>query len=201
MHNSYVETVIKRIIVDIDNTLWDLAPELWERLHEIYPDLPQRSDPDRWAKFAEEVDRHLVYKILRDIHLMQDSFIPYPESAWFLHSLREKGCYVIIASHRLPETMEPTLTWLRKYDLVYDELYLSFDKSVLFADCCAVVDDSPLILDKAAKFGIVRAGLVNEWNARSGHPLFRTLREILGYLERECGRKTGIRIERGPHEK
>ncbi len=38
-------------------------------------------------------------------------------------------------------------------NLVYDEIHLSNDKSVLFNDLSAVVDDSPSVLDKAKASG------------------------------------------------
>ena len=30
----------RKIIVDIDNTLWHLAPELWEALKKVNPEMP-----------------------------------------------------------------------------------------------------------------------------------------------------------------
>jgi len=74
------------------------------------------------------------------------------------------------------------------FDLPFDELHLSMDKSVLFADCCAIIDDSPIMLDKAAQAEIVRAGLCHPWNSATAHPLFDTLTEVLAYLERECAK-------------
>jgi len=37
----------------------------------------------------------------------------------------------------------PTERWLRKHELVFDELHLSFDKTVLFDKAAVVVDDAP----------------------------------------------------------
>jgi hypothetical protein len=54
---------------------------------------------------------------------------------------------------------------------------------VLFDSCLAIVDDSPVTLEKAAQAGILRAGLREPWNAGSGHPLFWSLFEILKYLD------------------
>jgi hypothetical protein len=48
------------------------------------------------------------------------------------------------------------------------------------------VDDSTWTLDKAAKAGIVRTGLINVWNANRGHSLFPSLKEVLEYLKQQC---------------
>jgi hypothetical protein len=93
------------------------------------------------------------------------------------------GLYIIIASLRDEEARGATVRWLKKYELPYDELHLSNDKTVLFPDSWAIVDDSIWTLNKAAEAGIVRTGLVNVWNANRGHPLFPTLQEVLEYLK------------------
>ena len=65
----------------------------------------------------------------------------------------------------------------------YNEVHLMSDKSTLFDSCLAIVDDSPVTLEKAAQAGILRAGLREPWNAGTGHPLFSSLYEILDYLD------------------
>jgi hypothetical protein len=57
------------------------------------------------------------------------------------------------------------------------------DKSVLFHKSWAIIDDSPVTLEKAAQAGILHAGLLTPWNANTSHPLFKTLPEILEYLD------------------
>ena len=82
----------------------------------------------------------------------------------------------------------PTVRWLRQNGLLFDEIHLSNDKSVLFPESWAIIDDSPITLDKAARTGIIRAGLLNPWNENSGHPLFNNLLEVLGYIDSLDGR-------------
>jgi hypothetical protein len=72
------------------------------------------------------------------------------------------------------------------HNLAYDEIHLSNDKSVLFNDLCAIVDDSPSVLDKAKAAGIIRVGLRCPWNEDIDHPLFDTLLEVLNYLNSAC---------------
>ena len=52
----------------------------------------------------------------------------------------------------------------------------------------AIMDDSPITLDKAASAGIIRAGLLNPWNVNSAHPLFSNLLEVLSYIDSFDGR-------------
>ena len=116
----------------------------------------------------------------------QDRFQPYNEARGFLGRLKENGFYIVIASHRERETLPATRRWLEKNALPFDEIHLSYDKSVLFDWCWAIIDDSPVTLDKARSAGIIRAGLKNPWNERENHPLFASLHEIYDYLQTKC---------------
>lgn len=98
--------------------------------------------------------------------------------------MKERGFYIIVASHRQKGTLEAAVRWLSKNRLTYDKIHLSYDKTVLFDDCWGVVDDSPVTLRKAKNAGIVRAGLKNPWNESEEHPLFDNLGQILRYIEK-----------------
>jgi hypothetical protein len=104
------------------------------------------------------------------IHHIQDNdrFRPYPESKGFLGRLKEEGCRVIIASHRREDMRVPTERWLRKRELVYDELPLSFDKTVLFGSAAVVVDDAPQTLEEAVASKAVGEELLFPWNSLRG---------------------------------
>jgi hypothetical protein len=173
----------KRVIVDIDNTLWNLAPELWRQLQAINPQVPPPEKWKDWDFWEEHVRTKDIYHALWEVHRRQDQYAPYPESRAFLAALKARGSYIIIASHREKGTLDPTVRWLRKYDLAFDDVHLSHDKSVLFDSCWAIVDDSPVTLAKAAKAGIIRAGLRNPWNEGLDHPLFNNLIEVLAFLD------------------
>lgn len=177
---------MKKIIVDIDNTLWDLAPVFFEYLKKFNPDIPVEDLKRGETRLKGYIPREDLFGTLKAIHMRQDEFEPYPGAREFLKALKKMGLYVIIASIRDGETREATERWLSKHDLPYDELHLSSDKSVLFSEAWAIVDDSTWTLDKAAQAGIVRTGLLNVWNANRGHPLFPTLKEVLEYLKSQC---------------
>ncbi|HNS77703.1 MAG TPA: hypothetical protein PKM17_03555 [Syntrophorhabdus sp.] len=183
--------IVKKIAVDIDNILWDFSPVFWERLRRINPDIIPPTVWNRWDFWHQYVTTKQLYGAIKEIHLEQEKFRPFDDASLFLSSLRDMGFYIIIASHREKGTIEPTERWLGMYRLVYDEIHLSSDKSVLFNDLCAVVDDSPSVLDKAKAAGIVRAGLRCPWNKDTDHPLFNTLPEILSYLKSVCNTAHG----------
>ena len=177
---------MRTIIVDIDNTLWDLAPVLYRHLKAVAPEIPsltQWTDWDFWKGFISEKS---LYAIIRDIHMHQDQYGVYQEAKQFLASLKEKGLCIIIAGHREKGTLDATVRWLQKHNLSYDEVHLSHDKSVLFDGCWAIVDDSPITLEKATKAGIVGVGLRTPWNEKGEFSLFDGLVEIYNYLSAQC---------------
>jgi FMN phosphatase YigB (HAD superfamily) len=177
----------RRIIVDIDNTLWHLAPELWEALKKVNPEMPPPAEWDSRRSIERFLPIKEFFRVLKEIHLRQETYAPFPESEFFLTSLRERGFHIVIASHRHPETYGSTVNWLNKNHLLFDEIHLSYDKSVLFPDSIALVDDSPINLSKALEAGILGTGLLFPWNENSGFPLFKTLSEVLGYLDSNLG--------------
>jgi hypothetical protein len=91
--------------------------------------------------------------------------------------------YIIVASHREKGTLSATLSWLNANNLVLDEIHLSNDKTILFDDCQGVIDDSPLILEKAVQSGIIGTGLRMPWNMNTVYPLFDSLTDVLQYLK------------------
>ena len=179
----------RRIIVDIDNTLWNLAPVLWDHLKAVNPQIPDPCKWDHWDFWENYVTTEDLYQVLKTIHMQQDDYSPYPESKAFLDGLKARGFHIIIASHREKNTYAATLKWLKQNGLSFDEIHLSHDKTVLFPNSWGIVDDSSLTLDKAASAGIMRAGLLNPWNINSAHPLFRNLFEVLSYIDSLDGKR------------
>ena len=176
-----------KIIVDIDNTLWHLAPELWEALKKVNPEMPPPAGWDSRRSIERFMPIKEFFRVLKDIHMRQEIYPPFPDAEYFLRTLKERGFHIVIASHRSPDTYEPTVNWMKKNRLAHDEIHLSYDKSVLFPESIALVDDSPVNLSKAAEAGILGTGLLFPWNENSGFPLFKTLSEVLEYLDSKLG--------------
>lgn len=178
----------KKAIIDIDNTLWHFCGALYERLKEINSDMPSPDHWKDWDMWLDYCSKEDFSKAIHSIHLKQDDcrYLPYPEAKDFLATLKERNMYIIVASHRSNESFEQTFQWLKKHDLIFDELHVSSDKTVLFdATCHIVVDDSPHTLEKAVKNRLLAAGLRFPWNRayeNNGVKLFNNLYEILQYI-------------------
>lgn len=178
----------KKAIVDIDNTLWHFCDALYEELRKInrkFPTPDSWTDWDLWEGYCTEDE---FYNAVNAIHFNQhsDKHLPYPEARDFLSSLKENGFHITIASHRSPDYTMQTEKWLKKHGLVYDELHLSFHKTQLFTESTdVVVDDSPLVLQKAVAKGVMATGLLFPWNrlySENGYILLNSLDEILGFI-------------------
>ena len=185
-------------IVDIDNTLWQFCDAFYEELKKVNAAFPPVEQWTTWDFFAPFCTEKQFMSAVDAVHYRQDSdqYRPYPEAKGFLQSLREQGYRVVIASHRRQEMQGPTERWLRKHELVYDELHLSFDKTVLFENAAVVVDDAPQTLEKAVAHKAVGAGLLFPWNkayAGNGFGLFRDLNEVMRYIvKKRKGERKGI---------
>jgi len=177
----------KIAVVDIDNTLWRFCDVFYanlKKLHAGFPPVDQWTTADFFLPYCTEQE---FLAAVNAIHFDQDNpdHRPYPEARAFLAALKGQGFHVIIASHRLAETRQPTERWLTRHQLQYDELHLSFDKTVLFGDAAVVVDDAPTTLEKAVASGARGAGLLFPWNRAytgNGFRLFQDLNGVLSYL-------------------
>jgi hypothetical protein len=180
-------TLDKIAIIDIDNTLWQFSDALYLKLRKLNRQFPT---PDHWYGFdiwegyCSDLE---FFTAINAIHHNQnnDHFRPYPESQQFLASLKKHGFHIVLASHRVPTTRQPTERWLAQHQLIYDELHLSLDKTVLFSTADVVVDDAPPTLGKAVESGALGAGLLFPWNrayADNGFGLFPNLNEVLDYI-------------------
>jgi hypothetical protein len=184
----------KTAVIDIDNTLWQFCDAFYRVLNKLYANFPPI---DQWTTFdfwEEHCSEKEFIAAINSIHRDQDNdrYQPYPEARSFPQSLKEWGYYVIIASHRFQETRQPTERWLAQHQLAYDELHLSFEKSVLFDKAAVVVDDAPHTLEKAVASGALAAGLLFPWNrayAGNGYGLFRDLNDVLNYILTSTGRR------------
>jgi hypothetical protein len=172
---------MQRIIVDIDNTLWDFASVFEEKLKEQVPGIPSFNEWS-WDFYKEYITDEELYRIVNDIHSVQDHYDPFPSARFFLDSISQNGYHVVIASHRHRDSRGVTEIFLKKHGLQYNELHLSYNKAILFDSSTAIVDDSPQLLDEAKQKGLICTGLSYPWNRNTGHALFQSLDEVLGFL-------------------
>jgi hypothetical protein len=178
----------KKAVIDIDNTLWHFCDVLYERLRRVNAQMPSPESWIHWDFWIHYCSEAEFMAAINGIHLTQDldEHLPYPEAKEFLLQVKKQNYHIVIASHRATESLEQTERWLTKHDLIYDEIYLSFDKTVLFDENChIVVDDSPNVLERAVEKGVTATGLLFPWNRahqNNGYQLFDTLDEILHFI-------------------
>ena len=180
--------MLKKAIIDIDNTLWHFCDVLYEELRKVNKTMPP---PEYWVDWDFWENYCSLDDFMEAIHRIQmnqddDRHLPYSEAKSFLSTLKYHNFHIVIASHRIPESLAQTEKWLVKHDLIFDELHLSNDKTVLFdEDCHIVVDDSPVTLEKAAEKGILASGILFPWNRsldNNGCRLFDNLDHVLDHL-------------------
>ena len=180
--------MLKKAVIDIDNTLWHFCDVLYEGLKEVNNSMPSPDHWINWDFWMNYCSEDEFMAVIHRIQLNQDdnSHLPYSEAKNFLETLKKHNYHIVIASHRNPESLAQTKNWLMRHNLIYDELHLSHDKTALFDETChVVVDDSPFVLDKAIEKGILAAGLKFAWNrdhGNNGYKLFNDLNEVSEYI-------------------
>ncbi len=180
--------MLKKAVIDIDNTLWHFCDVLYDQLRVKNPAVPAPEhwvNWDFWIQYFSEED---FWTAINQIHLNQDNdaHLPYNEAGEFLATLKNHNYHIVIASHRTEESYPQTKRWLSKHNLIFDSLHLSYDKIVLFDDTChIVIDDSPYVLEKAIEKGIKVSGLSFPWNKTSQNnslKLFNNLNGVLSFI-------------------
>ncbi len=88
-------------VIDIDNTLWDFAGVFYEKIIKINPNIPEPALWDSYYFWRNYVSEEQVIQAIEEIHTNQEMYSPFSEASDFLAFLViEKGCRIIIASHR-----------------------------------------------------------------------------------------------------
>ncbi len=178
----------KKAIVDIDNTLWHFCDALHEKLREVHNDFPPPDDWTDWDMWERYCTLEEFLSAVNAVHIEQDNerYLPYAEAEGFLSALKDNGYHITIASHRSPIYETQTATWLQKHNLIYDELHLSHNKTRLFDESIdVVIDDAPVVLQKAAERGVRATGLLFPWNraySNNGFRLFNSLNDVLDHI-------------------
>lgn len=187
----------KTAIIDIDNTLWQFCDAFYEELTKINENFPTPENWTNWDIWDGYCTEQEFYKAVNTIHLNQnsDKFQPYPEAKGFLSALKKNDYHITIASHRSPEYMSQTESWLKRHGLVYDDIHLSYHKTSLFDNGTdVVVDDAPQVLEKAVESGALATGLLFPWNraySDNGFRLCSNLNEILDGILKSHLKETG----------
>jgi 5'(3')-deoxyribonucleotidase len=155
-------------LIDVDNTLCDFATPLYNELIQTHPDIPIVSEWHNWRFWKDHMEPKDFYNAVNVVQGDSRLWEVIEGASELLYRLRTQYL-IIIASHRAntPQTHIQLMDWLYRNDLPYHQIYLSYDKTVLFPQVDFIVDDSPSILRKAAAYyGNNRCvfGLKFPWN-------------------------------------
>ncbi len=178
-----------RIALDIDSTLhhyWDLLDGISRRRFGIPLPYEQQHgwgidqlEPDQLKELIEET--HSEHNIL--------TAEPYPGAVETVRAWHDEGHWIHVTSHRAEPTRDPTVRWLERIGMPYDDLHCSYDKVTRCVELGidVLVDDSPVNLENAREQGIVGATIVHPWNTalarRDGVIGARDWRELRVRLE------------------
>jgi uncharacterized HAD superfamily protein len=155
-----------RIAIDIDSTLhhyWDLFALLARRRFGVT--LPYEEQVT-WAVggLRREQVAALVAESHRPEHVLAAE--PYEGAVETVAGWRAAGHFIHVTSHRSPEAHAPTVAWLERIGLSFDELYCSWDKISRCAEIAidVLIDDSPQNMLRAQERGIAVATIEHPWN-------------------------------------
>ena len=183
----------KKIIVDVDSTLWDFCYYFHKELSAINKDIPNW-DTWKWDTPFKYVEAKYVLKAIDYLHKAQESFSPFKDARTFLNDL-SNNYHIIIASHRKPEYKIYLEKWLYKNKLKHDEVHTIVNKKKLFSDkdIVAIVDDCPDTLDAALEGGVLPIGIKYSWNKHCNQAvLLKDLTEINKYLKEKSSEMSKV---------
>lgn len=185
-------------VIDVDEILWGFNDALRECAISHGYRFPTKSECTHWAAIYDFIPKPEAIKLFDEVHERQVDYPPFPDAQDFLRFMR-KYFYVIIASHRNPDHLPQLKQWLEINKLEHDEIFVSFDKTVLFdnPNVVIVVDDRDETLGIALDHEKISVGLRRPWNQNSYHTvelrdgkkyqvpyvLFNSLTEIRDFLE------------------
>lgn len=155
-----------KAIIDVDNTLCEYSFVLYDELNKINDKVPLPIDWNNWNFYKGLISDEDFYKAadLAQERIMECGMVPGANK--FTRVLSDLGYEIVIASHRQDNNKILLEKWLMKKGIKYDEIHISFDKTVLFEDESTrlVVEDSPVVIKESCKRGITTIGIRRPWN-------------------------------------
>jgi len=181
---------MNKVMVDVDNILYPFYEILFfylKKENEKIPDWLNWYEWDFYRKFG--MNDKTFFRIVNEIHSSQElNYKSFPYTKEMLDVLHEKF-YVLIASHRSKKTLPILKEWLDSNDLFYDQISLTFNKTKLFDSVSMVIDDSPVIIQKAVEKSIPVLTISYSWNKHlknlNNVYFFNSIKEIYEFLKGE----------------
>lgn len=175
---------MKRAIVDVDGTLWDLHKPLHLVLHTLYPDLPK--EPVReWDWYKEHITDSQFYAVVNIIHRLQiaDNAEPFVGAEQLFNRLHANKYEIFVASHRKYDTGHLLARWLVRNRLTpFSAVYTGNDKTEFIREGDLVIDDAPKTIEYSLNIGAEVWYIAWPWNEGLGGNRRETLWEIIAGL-------------------
>lgn len=157
---------MRRAIIDVDGTLWDLHTPLNKLLSELYPGFPPDL-PTSWNYFLDYITKEQFYAAVDIVHKSQSEHSPFLGAAYLFSVLTDKNLEIVVASHRAYNTAHTLVEWLNKHDLYpYSTVYTGPDKTRFIRKGDIVIDDAPKTISHAFVEGACVYYLSWPWNER-----------------------------------
>lgn len=154
-----------KAIIDVDNTLCEYSFVLYEELNKINEEIPLPIDWNHWDFYKGMITEEDFYKAA---NRAQDRIMEcreVPGAREFTENLLKIGFEIVIASHRQDDNKNLLEQWLMNKQIKYNEIHISYDKTVLFDKSVKlVVEDSPVTINESCKRGISTIGVRRPWN-------------------------------------
>ena len=177
-------------IIDVDNTLWDFATQLSLLFEKKRLAIPHWSKWGKWDFYKEYMPDKQFKELVATIHRNQRFHKPFKGASKLLSFLFKQNIIVYVISHRKQEFLEPLKQYLYKYDLPCDKITCSYNDKFSFIGegevCEWVIDDSPIVLERALELGIKNImGLRYPWNEylKNKVKLFDSMEEMNAYIQ------------------
>ena len=157
--------MIRRAVVDVDGTLWDLHKPLRKMLRAFYPAVPD-TIPTEWNWYgAYGITDEAFYAAVDSIHKQQIDYPPLPGARELFITLNAHKYEIIVASHRRNGAAPALARWLEKNELEpYSGIYTGPDKLFLIRKNDLVVDDAPTTISYSWNIGAEVHYLDWPWN-------------------------------------
>ena len=164
---------MRRVIVDVDGTLWDLHTPLNKLLSELYPGFPT-GIPETWNYFEPYVSIDQFFAAVKTVHNSQLNYSPFIGASYLFQTLSQLDLEIIVASHREPNTAHLLAQWLNKHELFpYSTLYTGNNKLPFIQKGDIVIDDAPKTIAHSLEIGALSYYLdwpFNRQEEGSWHP-------------------------------
>ena len=177
--------MIKRCILDVDNTLWNLHAPLRKMLRAFYPAVPDII-PTEWNWYQKYgITDKAFYTAVDSIHKQQIDYPPLPGAKELFTTLNAYKYEIIIASHRRNGAAPALARWLEKHELEpYSCIYTGPDKLPFIRAGDLVIDDAPDTIWFANAVGASLTYLAWPWNEGCPGYRQRSLFEVIDQVNR-----------------